>query len=166
MIDLAAGRAVLAASLPKALKARGAQTIEDLGWRAPNKSTLLIPMKATFNGSIDEYLLKLTFKTDEDWPPSAQFVNPKTNRYVLGLDRHHIPKLTSQEVHTHDAYPHPAGGAIQLICCSATFEYYDVLHGLNAPHHLWRTGDSFLVTVNAIERAMANHYQGRFEPND
>jgi hypothetical protein len=159
-IDIAAGRAVLTEDLPRALRFLGVALIEDLGWRQPDARTLLIPVFGKQAGGTDEYLLRLRFLTGREWPPSAQFVNPDTLDYRIPDDSHHLPQLGTSEVHVHPSYASPHSGPIQLICCSATFEYYDVLHG-GEERHLWKTTDTFLVTISAIERAMGTGYQGR-----
>ena len=50
---------------------------------------------------------------------------------------------------------------IQLICCSATLEFYEVLHNVEQ-QHLWSESDTFFTTVMAIRKAFASFYQGRF----
>lgn len=162
-IDLAAGRTVLAEDLPRVLRSLGAGTPEDLGWRKLDGRTLLVPMHGTQDGKREDYLLKLRFLTGRDWPPSAQFVNPETLDYQIPADFHHLPIVASPEVHVHTQYGGPSG-RIQLICCSATFEYYDVLHG-GEDRHLWQPADNFYLTISAIQRAMGSHYQGRQAPH-
>jgi hypothetical protein len=162
-LDLAAGREVLDRQLPLALEERGVASLEKLGWSRPTPRRLLIPFKGVHGGVEDRYLLRLDFLTGPEWPPSAQFVNPDTLEYSGLADQHHLPRLHSTEVHVHPAYTYPhMEHPVQLICCSATFEYYDTLHG-GQEAQLWREGDSFMVAVNAIGRAMAQHYSGRFE---
>ncbi|MER8842844.1 hypothetical protein NKH86_29915 [Mesorhizobium sp. M0913] len=160
-IDLQAGTQVLDQHLPRVLSFRG-QTIEELGWSRPSDRTLLVPMRGTFGGNTEEYLLRLDFLAGSDWPPSARFVNPATLDYAGLAEQHHLPQLTSPEVHVHPAYQNPSGQKIQLVCCSAVFEYYDVNHG-GEDTTLWRTGDTFNHTLAAIERAFRNHYSGRFD---
>lgn len=164
-VDLAAGRAVLAVTLPRVLSALGAESMEALDWSQPNANTLLVPMQGRLGDVVEPYLLKLHFRTSQDWPPSAQFVNPETLNYDRERDRHHLPDLRSPEAHMHPAYQDPHGRLLQLICCSATFEFYDVLHPLHEARHLWKPTDTFLLPLRAIERAMANHYHGRHAPN-
>jgi hypothetical protein len=159
-IDLAAGRAALAEDLPRVLQFLGARAPEELGWRKPDARSLLVPIRGTHGGQREEYLLRLQFLTGRDWPPSAQFVNPDTLNYTSPDDYHHLPILNSPEVQVHTTYSAPHGGTVQLICCSATFEYYDVLHG-GEDRHLWRSSDNFNLTISAIQRAMGSHYQGR-----
>lgn len=160
-LDLAAGKQVLEQHLPRVLNFKK-QTVEELGWRLHNDRTLLVPMSGTYQGDTEEYLLRLEFLTGVDWPPSARFVNPETLDYRLNFDRHHLPKLTSGEVQTHPAYEASDSRTLQLICCSAVFQYYDVVHGGNDAI-LWRDTDTFLRTITAIERALVTHYEGRFE---
>lgn len=165
-LDLAAGRLILEEDLPRALTLNCASKPEVLGWTRHGSRSLLVPFKGVHAGAEDSYLLRLDFLTGRGWPPSARFVNPATRDYVVVRDQHHLPNLQSPEVHMHPAYQVPAtDGMIQLICCSAVFEYYDVLHG-GDDAILWRESDSFLVTLAAIGRAMASvHYVGRYPAN-
>jgi hypothetical protein len=166
-MDPSAGLAALEEDLPKVLRFLEAPTIEALGWSRPNKLNLLIPMTAERGRIVDNYTLRLAFHGYRRYPPGAQFVNPETLRYDYPLDQIHVPKLTSQECHTHVAYPRPGNPdeKIQLICCSATYEFYEVLHGVNDENHLWRENYTFYTTVVALMRAMASSYQGRFSAN-
>lgn len=145
--------------LPRVLEFEG-RSMEELGWTRPSNRTLLIPMRGMRDGAVDEYLLRLDFIAGAEWPPSARFVNPETFEYAGLSDQHHLPQLTSPEVHVHAAYPGP-NGEIQLVCCSAVYEYYDVNHG-GDDATLWRDGDTFRTTLSAIERAFSTSYQGRF----
>lgn len=163
IVDLAAGRQVLKEHLPRVLSFKN-QTLEELGWRLHSDRTLLVPMRGSHAGREEDYLLRLDFMTRSEWPPSARFVNPETLDYELHVDQHHLPMLTSPEVHVHTAYDCPGGRKIQLICCSAVLQYYDVLHG-GEDNILWRGGDTFLRTLTAIERAFLSHYSGRFAPH-
>ncbi len=159
-IDLAAARGVLAEHVPRVLKSLSADSIEQLGWQKIGERTLYVPMTGTVGNATESYLLRLLFLTGNDWPPSAQFVNPETLEYKITDDLQHLPILESPEVHVHPKYDSPHGGQIQLICCSATYEYYDLLHGGEA-RHLWTVKDDFYLTISAIQRAMGNHYKGR-----
>jgi len=160
-LDLAAGREVLDRHLAEALALRDA-TLEDLDWRKAGPRRLLVPFRGTHEGRDGDYLLRLDFVTDHHWPPSAQFVNPETLDYRGVIDQHHLPRLQSPEAHVHAAYTCAAHAAAQqLICCSATLEYYTTLHG-GEDAKIWREGDTFLTTLGAIGRAMASHYHGRF----
>ena len=134
--------------------------MEELGWSRPNKLTLLIPLSGVYQGHSDDYTLRLGFQAYRTWPPSAQFVNPQTQSYSYPQDQHFVPQLTSGECRTHAEYCHGTK-RIQLICCSATLEFYEVKHNVN-PEHLWSDTDNFWTTVNAIKRAMGSFYQGRF----
>lgn len=164
-MDLAAGAAVMANDLPLVLAARNAKEPEDLGWKALGKRSLLVPFVGTKDGESEDYLLKLTFMAGREWPPSAQFVNPTTLNYILGEDRIHLPDLRSPEAHVHPEYNcGQTGKPRQLVCCSATYEYYDVLHG-GEESILWRTTYDFGVTIDAIGRAFAEHYHGRHPAN-
>lgn len=159
-VDVLAGAAALDEDIPRVLQIEGATSLEELGWRRPNRLALLVPMRGTLAGTTDTYLLRLGFQAYRRGPPSAQFVNPGTLSYTYPQDQHHVPRLTSPECHTHIAYPKGAS-TIQLICCSATLEFYEVQHSVE-PHHLWRETHTFLTTIVAIRRAFAAYYQGRF----
>lgn len=159
-VDLNAGRQVLQEHLPPVLAYKG-HTLEELGWSLLSDRTLLVPMQGHHQGSVEDYLLRLDFIAGNDWPPSAKFVNPDTLDYVVDADQHHLPILTSPEVHVHSAYNPGDGRILQLICCSAVYQYYDVAHG-GDDSILWRSTDTFLRTLNAIERACGSHYSGRF----
>ncbi len=160
VLDLEAGRAVLEEDLPRALEHNGATSPDELGWSQPNPSTLLVPMVGMFAGQSETYLLRLHFRTGRDWPPGAKFVNPVTLTYVYPDDVCHLPILEANHAHVHARYD-SNGYADQLICCSATLEYYESLHG-GDPKFLWRPTDTFLVTLDAIGRAMNSPaYKGR-----
>ncbi len=158
-VDLAAGRAVLADQLPRVLRFLEAESVEQLGWRQADKRTLLVPVHGLLDGRRDDYLLRLRFMTGSDWPPSAQFVNPATLDYRIPADYQHLPVLRAGDVRVHKKYNGP-DGPVQLICCSATLEYYDVLHG-GEERHLWTANDNFYQTISAIQRAMGREYRGR-----
>ena len=162
-MDLGAGRAVLAEDLPQVLRGLGADSPEALGWRKPDSRTLLVPIHGVFDERRDDYLLRLRFIAGRDWPPSAQFVNPETLEYHIPDDLHHLPILDCPQCHVHTKYSVP-NGHIQLICCSATFEYYEILHG-GEDSHRWQSTDNFYVTISAIQRAMGSHYKGRQAPH-
>ena len=159
-LDLAAGAAALDRDIPRVLALLSAASLADLGWSRPNKLTLLVPLQARdAHGKSEDFLLRLGFEAYPAWPSSAQFVNPVTTVFAPPQDRCFIPKLTSQECYTHVAYP-PKG--IQLICCSATREFYEVEHNVE-DRHVWDKRNTFYTTIVAIERAMAESYQGRFD---
>lgn len=162
-LDLRAGRRVFEEDLQHALNLHSAEAPADLGWRVHGPRSLLVPIIGTHADTVDQYLLRLEFLTGREWPPSAQFVNPDTLKYIVGQDTGHLPQLGHPEVHVHPAYVSPTTStAIQLICCSATFEYYDVKHG-GEETTLWQSSDNFLVTLAAIRRAVGTpHYQGRY----
>jgi hypothetical protein len=161
-LDLAAGGRILDEDLPRILRREGAATPEDLGWKRVDGRTLLVPVKGESGGVVDEFCLRLEFKTGRDWPPSAQFVNPETLDYDPETDTRHLPRVNNGEVQVHPGYARPGGGKMQLICCSATLEYYQVLHG-GENRHLWKETDDFMLTITAIRRAMGESYQGRHE---
>ena len=161
-IDPQAGIAALEEDIPRVLKVEGVSSLEQLGWSRPTRLVLLIPMMGTHAGQTDKYLLRLAFQAYRKWPPSAQFVNPETQAYRCPEDQHHVPKLTSQECYSHTAYRKtPADSPRQLICCSATLEFYEIQHNVK-PNHVWRETDTFFTTITAIRKAFASSYQGRF----
>lgn len=163
-LDVHAGRAAVEEDLPRVLHVLEAPSLEALGWSRPNKLTLLVPIVGVHQAKSESFLLKLGFQAYRTWPPSAQFVNPQTCDYIQQQDRHHVPKLTHSGCHTHPEYGAANGAKVQLICCSATLEFYDVLHSVQ-PHHVWRETDTFLATLNAIWLAFESSFQGRFEPH-
>lgn len=148
------------------LKGRGV-TWEESGWTRPNDLTLLIPVNGYRDGVVDgpPFLLKLEFRHYPDWPPSAQFVNPVTKTYAYPGDRYWLPKLVSDEIHTHENYGPFEGRFLQLICSSVTLEFYDVLHEVDAKFVWKHPRQTFAATLNQIEWALQNHYNGRFSPN-
>lgn len=150
---------VLDETLPRALEFLGTP-IAELGWERVSANMLTVPMAAGPELS-DRYLLRLNFLTGREWPPSAQFVNPDTLEYEVEKDIGHLPRLQSPEVHLHPSYSGPNGRPMQLICCSATLEFYEVLHDVQL-QHIWRDNDTFLVTLDAIRRSMVSHYHGRW----
>ena len=161
-IDVHVGAAAFAEDIPKVLRAVGALTIGDVGWSQPDKLTLLVPVSGIHQGRTESFLLRLGFQAYRSWPPSAQFVNPETRAFVYPADQHHVPILANSECNVHLAYPRPGGnGTTQLLCCSATLEFYEVLHSVEQ-HHLWRDTDTFLTTINAVRKAMAASFQGRY----
>jgi hypothetical protein len=165
-LDLTAGHEVLDKDLAAALAYYDVGEPEALGWRRQGPRCLLIPISGIHDGAADEFLLKLEFKTGREWPPSAQFIDPESLIYRGLEDQHHLPQIRSSEVNVHASYAcQHVAVPIQLICCSATYEYYDVLHG-GEDGVLWKENYSFLVTVSAIKRAMGSHYFGRFPRHD
>jgi len=161
-VDIQAGASALDEDIPRVLSVLGASSLEALGWSRPDRLSLLVPMEEFYQGKKDEYLLRLGFQAYRKWPPSARFVNPATLDYVYPQDQHFVPQLTSQECRTHVAYRRtPMSARIQLICCSATLEFYEVLHNVEQ-QHLWSESDTFFTTVMAIRKAFAAFYQGRF----
>lgn len=163
-IDIPAGLAAIAEDLPRVLKVLNVASPEELGWSQPNPLSLLVPMTGTYQEKSETFLLRLGFQAYRAWPPSAQFVNPTTGAYDPSKDHRYVPQLTSEECRTHLAHGIPGGGTTQLICCSATFEFYDVLHDVKA-EHLWRETDNFYTTIMAVRRAMESYYQGPFLAN-
>lgn len=160
--DLQAGAAALDEDVPRVLRILAVPSLEDLGWSRPNKLSLLVPMTGTHQGNEENYLLRLGFQAYRKWPPSAQFVNPESKVYVYPDDQRFVPRLTSPECYTHAAYrPTPQASPVQLICCSATLEFYEMLHQVKA-EHIWRETDTFLTTITAIRKALTSFYGGSF----
>jgi hypothetical protein len=162
-VDLQAGLAALEEDIPRVLKIEGVSSLEKLGWLRPSKLVLLIPMAGARAGQTADYLLRLGFQAYRRWPPSAQFVNPETLTFRYPEDQRHVPIVKSQECYTHAAYRRtPKDCPRQLICCSATLEFYEIQHGVQ-PYHVWRQTDTFFTTIMAIRKALASSYQGRFQ---
>lgn len=161
-IDVQAGAAALDEDIPRVLRVLEASSLEQLGWRRPDRLTLLVPFTGIHQNRQDEFLLRLAFAAYRRWPPSAQFVNPDTLAYSYPADQHFVPKLNSPGCTTHIGYTNNHQRShVQLICCSATQEFYDVLHDVQ-PEFLWRDKDTFLTTITAIRRAFSSSYGGRF----
>lgn len=138
-------------------------TWEESGWTRLDDLTLLIPLTGYRNQVADAppFILKLDFRHYPDWPPSAQFVNPATNIYAFPADRYWLPRLENDEIRTHENYDNKG----QLICSSVTLEFYDVLHDV-ADQFVWKhPRQTFAATLNQIEWALHDCYNGRFSPN-
>jgi hypothetical protein len=153
-------REAFEADLPRVLKGRGAASVEEAGWTRLADLELLVPVQARSEKELIPFFLRLKFYHYPEWPPSAQFVNPATRTFDLEKDRYWLPKiLGTDEVRVHD-HVKEAGG--QLICCSATLEFYIMLHDVK-PEHLWdHSKYTFAHTINQIEWGLAKFYQGRF----
>jgi hypothetical protein len=160
-LDVQVGAAALDEDIPRVLRLLNVDSLDQLGWSRPNRLVLLVPMAGILNGVWDTYLLRLGFQAYRTWPPSAQFVNPETGIYSHPGDKRFIPRLTSPECHTHDAYNRPNGGTMQLVCCSAVLEFYEISHPVNS-EHVWRETDTFFTTISALHKAFASFYGGRF----
>lgn len=151
------------------------RTLEAAGWERPDPLTLYVPMRGfttvtaavaygfdpaadragtsgAFAGAPagDDYLLRLYFSHYPAWPPSARFVNPATRQFTPA-DTRWLPMITgANELHVHANY---AGASGQVICCSATLEFYLVNHQV-ADQHRWQPGSSFAATLNVVSRYM------------
>ena len=151
------------------------RSLESVGWERPDPLTLYVPMRgftaATTavaygfdpaadppgaDGALadapagDDYLLRLYFSHYPAWPPSARFVNPATRQFAAG-DGRWLPAITgASELHVHANYGGTSG---QVICCSATLEFYLVNHQVADPHR-WQPGSSFAATLNVLSRYM------------
>jgi hypothetical protein len=151
------------------------RTLESAGWERPDPLTLYVPMRGfttattavaygfdpaadpavadeAFAGAPagDDYLLRLYFSHYPAWPPSARFVNPATRQFAAG-DGRWLPAITgASELHVHANYGGTSG---QVICCSATLEFYLVNHQV-ADQHQWQPDSSFASTLNVLSRYM------------
>jgi hypothetical protein len=114
VLDVARGIASLDEDIPRVLAFLGKTAIEELGWRRPNRSSLIVPIQGTLHGVTENYVLRLGFAAYRKWPPSAQFVNPDTLAYAHPVDQHHLPILTSPECHVHSNYATANGKTLQL----------------------------------------------------
>jgi hypothetical protein len=163
VLNVHAGAAALDEDLVRVMQLLGASSLEDLGWVRPNSLTLLIPMVGISESKQqDKYLLRLGFQAYRAWPPSAQFVNPSTQAFQYPQDQPFVPQIVSPECYTHVAYRNgPQSQPIQLVCCSATLEFYTVLHAVN-PDHLWNEKNTFYTTITAIQKGLGGSYKGRF----
>ncbi|WP_194473435.1 hypothetical protein [Bradyrhizobium sp. CCBAU 51753] len=160
-VDVQAGAAALDEDIPRVLSLLGAESLEQLGWSRPNRLTLLVPMWGMNGTTRDDYLLRLGFQAYRRWPPGAQFVNPATLTYQYPDDEKFVPRLASQECHTHSNYQSVGGRTLQLVCCSAVCEFYEIQHDVHE-EHVWRETDTFYKTIMAIRKAFGSSYGGRF----
>lgn len=161
----------------------GGRGLPSAGWARPEPLTLYVPLRGytsptsvpaygfdpseqaadgdrPFAGAAggDDYLLRLFFSHYPEWPPSARFVNPTTRQFAPG-DKAWLPMITgTNELYIHAAYGQPGQ---QLICCSATLEFYLINHGVE-DRHRWRPGSSFAITLNTLSRYLRPpFYTGR-----
>ena len=162
------------------------RTLESAGWERPDPLTLYVPMRGFTTATTavaygfdpaadpggadavfadapasDDYLLRLYFSHYPAWPPSARFVNPATRQFAAG-DERWLPAINgASELHVHANYGNTSG---QVICCSATLEFYLVNHQV-ADQHRWQPGSSFASTLNVFSRYMRPPpYTGRQAP--
>lgn len=139
-------------------------TLTDRGWSKPDDLTLLVPMlvENVHQRQVDFYLLRLFFDHYPKGPPSAQFINPMTMSYVYPDDVCWVPRSEgAPDIAFHPNY----NNAGQLICSSATLEFYKVNHSVNA-EHVWNPERmNFLATLAAIRRGLVpSYYKGRSTP--
>lgn len=155
------GRARFEAHLPRVL---GSSSLEQLGWRKPNVLTLLVPVVGGASGA-DEYLLRLGFEYYSEWPPTATFVNPKTLRFDGDRDLYWLPRVEGDPGLAVHANYQGNGSTGQLICCSLTAQFYQVLHGVKE-EHVWNAERfTFGATIHRIQRALkSTFYRGRMNP--
>ncbi len=152
--DQTRGAEALREDLPKVLQRR---TLEEAGWCQPDLLTLLIPLFAQRDGqTTDFFLLRLYFNCYPIWPPSAQFINPQTLKYVVSVDKKWLPKIEgSPEIAVHDNY---SNQGIQLICSSVTLEFYQVGHSVK-PEHIWdEKHQNFSATLAAIRHGLTQSF--------
>jgi hypothetical protein len=161
-------RAALDRHLDTVLSGR---TMQSVGWDRPEQLTLYVPLRGytsitaapaygfdpsepavpgeLFSGAPegDNYLLRLYFSHYPAWPPSARFVNPTTRKFESS-DRSWLPAISgTNELHVHAHYD----GVGQLICCSATLEFYLINHNVEDKHR-WQPDSSFAITLNTLSR--------------
>jgi hypothetical protein len=167
--DAGQARAALDSHLGRVLSGR---TLDAVGWERPDALTLYVPLRAytsstsasaygfdpsepaadgerPFGGAPagDDYLLRLYFSHYPNWPPSARFVNPATRLYQAG-DKRWLPTISG----TNELAVHASFQVVeQLICCSATLEFYLVNHSVE-DRHRWQPGSSFAITLNTLSR--------------
>jgi hypothetical protein len=185
LADPAVAGAALEAHLGQILRGRAPA---EVGWElqqpAGQAPTLYVPMRAFtvpantrsygFNPTAadivrysqmpdgDDYLLRLYFSHYPNSPASATFVNPESRRYDPITDTKWLPLISgTNEVSVHANYNdgvHPVG---QLVCCSATLEFYEVNHSVE-PKHQWVPGSSFATLLNTLDRYLRpSFYVGR-----
>jgi hypothetical protein len=145
------------ADLPVVLRGR---SLEELGWIRLDHLTLVIPLVGQADGLTPEfYFLRLNFGYYRDWPPSAIFVNPRTKEFKESEDKIWLPRIEGcPEIHVHANYENKG----QLICCSATLEFYKVRHGVKEMHIWDSTSQNFAATIHAVQRAIqSSFYKGR-----
>src|SRR4051812_41263159 len=154
-----AARAAFERDLTVVLEGRRV-TWEESGWTRVDELTLLIPLTGYRNQVAGDpgFFLKLDFRHYPEWPPSAQFVNPATRKYVYPADAYWLPRLESDEMRTHENYDNKC----QLICSSVTLEFYEVLHGVEEKFVWKHPRQTFAATLNQVEWALNHHYNGRF----
>lgn len=160
--DIHAGRDAFQRDLQLVLKD---DTLNDRGWSKPNDLTLLVPTltENPQSGQVDLYLLRLVFDHYPKGPPSAQFINPLTMTYTYPDDMRWIPKCEgAPDIHFHTNYNNTGQ---QLICSSATLEFYKVNHDVK-DEHVWDPKRmTFNVTLAAIRRGLSPaYYRGRWAP--
>jgi hypothetical protein len=149
--------AQLELDLPLILKG---MPLEQSSWVRVDPLTLLVPVAGIrADCEPDLYFLRLQFGYYRTFPPSAQFVNPLTLRYDASKDKAWLPKIDGNpEIAVHADYQNKG----QLICCSATLEFYLVGHTVE-PKHVWDPkSQNFAATLNAVRRGLrSNFYKGR-----
>lgn len=144
-------------------KVLNGRTLEEARWRRLDDLSLLVPMRGIQNnGTVDDYWLRLGFAYYDDWPPSAQFVNPATIQYNQASDKCWLPSIEgTDEIRVHADF-NSGGHRLQLICCSLTLEFYLVKHGVNEQHVWDRRKFNFAATINQIDWALKSpFYKGR-----
>lgn len=153
------GRAAFADHLPRVLAGR---TLEEIRWTVASPLTLFVPVKAGSDGA-DDFLVRLGFEYYPSWPPTVQFVNPKTLTFDGIRDLYWLPRLEGDPgFAVHQTYQH-ANYTGQLVCCSLTAEFYLILHDVKT-EHLWDDErHTFGATISRVHQALrSTFYKGRF----
>jgi hypothetical protein len=161
LVNPMVARAAFIEDLEKILKGRKT-TWEESGWRMLHDLGLLVPLKAQPSGRdiADDYYLRLEFQYYPDWPPSTRFVNPVTLTFDQAIDLCWLPKIEgTEEIRVHDNDPRVG----QLVCCSASLEFYQIGHSVK-PEHIWdHAQQNFALTINQVQLELnSDHYKGRF----
>lgn len=155
------GRAQFAEHLPRVLAGR---TLEECGWTIVKPLALLVPVVAGPDGA-DDFLVRLGFEYYPQWPPTVQFVNPKTLTFDAARDLYWLPRVEGDNGFAVHQVTHHANYTGQLVCCSFAAEFYLILHDVN-PEHLWDSErHTFGATISRVKEALRSpFYKGRFEP--
>lgn len=136
------------------------QTLEAAGWKRLDPLTLLIPLQAfREDGRVDDYYLRFGFAYYPEWPPSVKAVNPETLRYDYPADQHWVPRVEgTNEIGFHLQY----AGVGQLVCNSATLEFYQINHSCDL-RHVWDSErHTFALTLSVLRDYLRPpYYKGR-----
>ena len=151
----------------------GGRTLEAVGWDRPDPLTLYVPLR----GYTSDTSASPTVSTRPSLPRAGSSRSlaarrvmttcyactsaiTRTGRHRPGSSTRPLgssDRMTSDgcrlisgtnELHVHASY---GASGEQLICCSATLEFYLVNHEVEDQHR-WRPGTSFAVTLNTLSR--------------